>query len=89
MESFGLSTNAQSLTASDPAGVYVHNSLWASLLGGALGTALPWYWDNYIDPQDLYVHFDAVAKFAAAIDFIKDGYMPAPAATTSSPAYTF
>lgn len=76
---FGLNSNAQALTAVDPQGIYVHNSLWATLLGGAMGPALPWYWDNYIDPQDLYLHFDAVAVFAAGIDFIKDGYLPVPA----------
>jgi hypothetical protein len=84
---FGLSSDAKTLSSADPTGIYVHNSLWASLLSGAMGTALPWYWDNYIDPQNLYVHFDAIAKFAADIKFIKDGYKPITAQAAALRVY--
>ncbi|MBS1606011.1 MAG: DUF5060 domain-containing protein [Bacteroidetes bacterium] len=73
---FGLSGDGSRLAVTDEGGIYVHNSLWSTLLGGALGPGLPWYWDNYIDRQDLYVHFRAVASFAADVDFIRDGYAP-------------
>lgn len=74
---FGLNGDGHALPGLDPGGIYVHNSLWASLLAGAMGPALPWYWDNYIDPQHLYEHFSAVADFAAGLDLIGGGYLPA------------
>ena len=76
---FGLSGDAGNLAAIDPNGIYIHNSLWATLLGGGMGAGLPWYWDNYIDPQNLYTHFLALANFAAGLSFVKDNYSVMPA----------
>lgn len=73
---FGLNGNGSRLAAIDPAGIYVHNCLWATLLGGGMGPALPWYWDDYVEPQGLYTHFSALSGFAAGIGFISDGYAP-------------
>ena len=36
-----------------------------------MGTAMLWWWDNYIDPGNLYYHYLALAAF------VKDGQMPA------------
>jgi hypothetical protein len=83
---FGLSGDGRKLVQLDPQGIYVHNSLWAGLLGGAMGPGLSWWWDNYIDPQDLYVHFNGVAAFAGGIAFIGDGYRPAPVQATATAA---
>ncbi|HWB94084.1 MAG TPA: DUF5060 domain-containing protein [Puia sp.] len=74
---FGLSTTGRGLAEAGPGGMYVHNALWATLLSGAMGSGLPWYWDNYIDGRDLYGCFSGVAKFAGRIDFIGHGYAPA------------
>ena len=41
-----------------------------------MGPALPWYWDDYIEPQGLYSHFSALSGFAEGIRFISDGYAP-------------
>ncbi len=51
----------------DPTGVHVHNTIWAAALGGFAGGAMPWWWDNYIDRQDLYHLFGPLALFARDI----------------------
>jgi len=51
----------------DPAGRYIHQGAWAALLGGSLGTALPWWWDNYVDPLDLYARWSGVSAFARQV----------------------
>lgn len=74
---FGLTVDDRGLAAADPTGTYIHNALWATLMSGAMGTGLPWYWDNYIDGRDLYGCFDGVAKFAGHLDLMGMGYRPA------------
>jgi hypothetical protein len=49
------------------------------MLGGGLGAGLPWYWDNYINAQNLYTHFSALAKFASGLSFVRDNYVVATA----------
>jgi len=74
---FGLSGDGRPLAANDPGGIYVHNALWGSMLSGAMGPGLSWWWDNYIDPKDLYVHFNELSGFVAGLDLIGGGYAPA------------
>lgn len=38
----------------DPTGVHMQNTLWATIFAGAAGSAMPYWWDTYLDPQDLY-----------------------------------
>ncbi len=49
-------------TDDDPTGVHIQNTMWATVLSGAAGGAMPWWWDTYIDPQDLY-HFYTPLRF--------------------------
>ncbi len=49
-------------TQNDPRGVNLHNSLWSSVFSGALGAASTWWWDNYVDPSNLYYHFGPVSR---------------------------
>jgi len=65
--------------ATDPEGLYLHNGLWASMVSGSAGTAMVWWWDSYIEPQNLYHHFAHVAAFAAGIDWVKENYRPVEA----------
>jgi len=53
----------------DEHGVHLHNAIWAAALSGAAGTAMPWWWDTYIEPNDLYHHYAAFSKFARGIDW--------------------
>jgi len=52
-----------SVHAADPDGVHVHNSLWVSAMSGAAGTAMNWWWDEYIRPNNLYYHYAALHRF--------------------------
>ncbi|MDA0336929.1 MAG: DUF5060 domain-containing protein [bacterium] len=61
-------TDAATARSSDPDGIYLHNSLWASAFSGAMGAAAIWWWDSYIEPLDLYFHFEPLALFFAALD---------------------
>lgn len=71
---FGLVPNTSSLAAIDPDGVYIHNSLWASAFSGAMGAAMSWWWDTYIDPQNLYTHFKPLGTFISSINLKNDNY---------------
>lgn len=48
----------------DPAGLHLHNGIWAAAMTGAAG-ALPWFITNYIDTLDLYHVFTGFSRFAA------------------------
>lgn len=47
----------------DVVGLHLHDGIWASLMGGAAGSGLPWYWDTYIHPNHLERHFGPLAQF--------------------------
>jgi hypothetical protein len=55
--------------AEDPEAVGFHDGLWGPLLSGSVGTGMSWWWDNVIDPDDLYPHFGAIAAFTAGVAF--------------------
>ena len=47
----------------DDSGIHLHDALWASLMGRAVGSALIWYWDLYVHPNQLERHFRPLAMF--------------------------
>ncbi len=55
-------------THDDPTGIAFHNQLWVSIMQGALGTAMHWQWDYYLDAFDLYYHYKPLAAFLAGED---------------------
>lgn len=71
---FGLSGDASSLASLDPNGVYIHNSIWGSALSGAMGCANTWWWDNYIEPQNLYYHYKPLSSFISKVRFKSNNY---------------
>ncbi len=73
---FGLNTELSNLRTLDPNGIYFHNALWASLVSGAFGTAMSWWWDNYIHPQNLYYHFKPIAEFIRMVDLTSQRFKP-------------
>ncbi len=54
--------------AADPEGVGIHDMGWAGVLGGGLGGGMTWWWDNVVDPSDLYFHFGALARFVEGVE---------------------
>jgi hypothetical protein len=69
-------TDAATARRLDPEGVYLHNALWASAFSGAYGGASIWWWDNYIEPLNLYHRFAGIAAFIAGVDL--EGYTWTP-----------
>jgi len=53
----------------DKLGIHLHNALWASCLSGAAGAPMLWWWDNYIEPNDLYYHYRALGRFLAGVEW--------------------
>jgi len=51
------------LNDADPEGVNIHNGIWSALMHGYAGGAMNWWWDHYIDPQDLWCLNRAPADF--------------------------
>ncbi|MEP6465918.1 MAG: DUF5060 domain-containing protein [Parafilimonas sp.] len=71
---FGLGGDGSMATSLDPNGVYIHNSIWGTSLSGAMGGAMTWWWDTYIDPQNLYYHYKPLSSFVAGIKLKDDNY---------------
>jgi hypothetical protein len=68
----------------DREGVCQHNGIWASLLGGAAGSAQSWWWEH-IDEWNLYPHYLALRRFVEGVDFPREGFRLAQAATQTPP----
>ncbi len=66
---FTVSPHGKTGTHQDPEGIAFHNQLWVSIMQGALGTAMHWQWDHYIDAFDLYHHYKPLAAFLEGEDF--------------------
>jgi hypothetical protein len=69
----------------DAKGIHIHNASWATLYGGGLGTGMTWWWDNYVDPKNLYSIFTPVALAAKKIPFNKYNLKPTTAGVSNAP----
>lgn len=61
---FAATQSGRDLRTLDPEGISLHQGLWAGLMAGGAGTAMTWYWDEYVEPMDLYNHFKPVSIFS-------------------------
>ncbi len=63
---FGRATAALSY---DTEGVELHIGIWSAPMNGAAGTAMTWWWDTYVHPNDLWSPlFTGVSAFFADED---------------------
>jgi hypothetical protein len=62
----------------DPEGIGVHDGLWAGVVSGGVGTAMPWWWDNVIavEPDRYYPMFGSVAHFVDGVRWDREGFAP-------------
>ncbi|HLP00047.1 MAG TPA: hypothetical protein VK171_15740, partial [Fimbriimonas sp.] len=58
----------------DPTGIQIHDPLWISIAMGSTGSAQPWWWDNYIEPKNLYGLFGAAKRFVTGIDWPREAF---------------
>ncbi len=77
---YGTGTRAEG-TLEDVDGIHLHNGLWSGIFGNAMGTAMLWWWDNYVEPRNLYHLFKPVAAYVDGIPFNTARYS-APAAVS-------
>ena len=76
---FGTSLTADILPRMgeiDPTGVHLRNGLWSTVLSGAAGTPLLWWWDNYVHPKNLYPVFTALGRFCDGVPWPTAGFQP-------------
>eukprot|EP01006_Ploeotia_vitrea_P020401 TRINITY_DN52675_c0_g1_i1.p1 TRINITY_DN52675_c0_g1~~TRINITY_DN52675_c0_g1_i1.p1 ORF type:complete len:756 (+),score=307.56 TRINITY_DN52675_c0_g1_i1:51-2270(+) len=73
---FGLNLD-QLLKYDTKQGIVLHNGLWASVVSSSAGTAMLWWWDNYVDPYNKYDHFTPPSRFVAGVDFHRRVWTPA------------
>ena len=52
----------------DKDGARLRAGLWLTACSGSCGTALPWWWDTYIETRNLYPVFAATSHFLAGED---------------------
>jgi len=53
-----------------PGGIHLHNALYASVGQEQAGTPMSWYWDDYIEPMNLYPIYGSFARWIAGFDFV-------------------
>ncbi|MEO6759062.1 MAG: hypothetical protein ABIO24_06370, partial [Saprospiraceae bacterium] len=83
---FGLTTGGAGLIALDPTGIHLHNCLWGPLFAGGLGTAMTWWWDSYVEPQNLYYHFEGISAVKDLIPLHSADFRPATISVSGAPA---
>jgi Domain of unknown function (DUF5060)/Secretion system C-terminal sorting domain len=71
---FGIDAGNIPLSTIDPNGIYIHNSIWATSFSGAMGAGMSWWWDNYIEPQNLYRHYKPLSEFIATLALKNDNF---------------
>jgi hypothetical protein len=59
-------------------GTPLHDALWASIMTGDAGGALTWWWDNYLEPLDLWPVYVGISRFVSGIDFSHRDFRPVP-----------
>ncbi|KAL0486821.1 MAN5 [Acrasis kona] len=47
----------------DPNGWILHNEMWGSMACGAGGSGFTWWWQNWVEPKNLYYRFTGIANF--------------------------
>lgn len=58
----------------DPNSYGIHDILFSAILSGAFGSGMSWWWDNLIDPQDLYCQFGGASRLVQGVNFDREGF---------------
>lgn len=69
----------------DRTGVSLHNQLWSSVHSHDSGTAMTWWWDNWVRPFNLYSHFRHLADYIDGIDWERAQLEPMQASIAPAP----
>lgn len=63
-------------TADDPTGIHIQQTMWATALSGAAGSAASWWWDTYLFPQNLTDAYAPLARFTRGIPWNTSDLQP-------------
>jgi hypothetical protein len=91
MAEFGLGGNPEGKTQPEPMatqlkeGLEMHNGIWSSFF--AKSSAHLWWWDNYIDPCNLYGVYTPLAVYAANENLADYNLVRAQRAASGAEAY--
>lgn len=58
----------------DDTGIHLHNALWAGAFTLSFGAPMPWYWDSYIEPNNLFTVFKPLHEFVKDIKWDRAGF---------------
>lgn len=61
----------------DTEGVHLHNGIWSAMADGGAGTAMLWWWDSYVAPQDLFGVYAPLARFVQDVPWTTAGFRDA------------
>ncbi len=77
MAEFGIDYRAPDAKyAPEGLGVNLHNGIWAAALSGNAGSAMLWWWDNYVEPKHLYPRFQGLSRFMAGVNLGSGPWSP-------------
>ena len=69
MGEFGVDYRSSEITYQlDSQAVGLHNGIWAGLFSETPIVPLSWWWDNYIDPHNLWFEFEYLSRFSEKIN---------------------
>jgi len=75
---FGITHSGRSGEA-DPTGIHIHNALFASVGQMQSGSPMTWWWDSYVEPQNLYPIYASFAGWIKGFDFVQQEARPVDA----------
>lgn len=58
----------------DPKGISLHQQCWAGMMGGGAGSAMNWWWDSFVHPNNHYERFMGASRFSKRMDLIGETY---------------
>lgn len=58
----------------DPLGISFKQGLWGGALGGGAGSAFSWWWDSFIEPNNLYKHYSGISKYLSDVNMVSKTY---------------
>lgn len=72
---FGVGSDDQWIKDNkDPNGVSIHNAIWAGAFTLSCAAPMPWYWDNYIEPKDIYTVYKPLREFVKNLKWDKESF---------------
>lgn len=76
----------------DKSGSHIREAIWASAVSRSAGTGMTWWWDTYIDPQELWQLYKPLSQFVADVEWNRRRFKsadPTFSFATPQPPQTF